>query len=60
MATRVRMAMVGCGYAARKHLHNILLQIDTTEVAVLCDRFPRCARGDRQRLRRSERCSASQ
>ncbi len=40
MATRVRMAMVGCGYAARKHLRSILLQIDTTEVAVLCDPSP--------------------
>lgn len=40
MATRVRLAMVGCGYAARKHLRSILLQLDTTEVAVLCDPSP--------------------
>ena len=40
MTERVRLAMIGCGYAARKHLRSILLQTDTTDVAVLCEPSP--------------------
>jgi predicted dehydrogenase len=32
--------LVGCGYAARKHLRNILLQTESTEVAALCEPSP--------------------
>ena len=36
----VRAALIGCGGMARYHLTRILQQLDTTQVAVLCDPSP--------------------
>lgn len=33
----VRVAMIGCGGMARAHIQQMLLQSDTTRIAVLCD-----------------------
>ena len=37
MTTKIRMAMVGCGGMAQHHLSAMLQQLDTTEIAALCD-----------------------
>ena len=34
---RVRVAVIGCGSMARGHVHSMLRQQDSTEIAVLCD-----------------------
>ncbi len=34
---KVRTVLVGCGLMAREHLKNILLQLDTTEISIVCE-----------------------
>lgn len=40
MTQLVRAALIGCGGMARHHLSQILQQLDTTQVVVLCDPDP--------------------
>jgi predicted dehydrogenase len=40
MTQPVRTALVGCGNMAQYHLEQMLQQLDTTQVAVLCDPSP--------------------
>lgn len=40
MSSPVAMAMIGCGGMARHHMRNILKQLDTTRVTVVCEPSP--------------------
>ncbi|MFN8457560.1 MAG: Gfo/Idh/MocA family oxidoreductase [Anaerolineae bacterium] len=40
MSNPVRTALIGCGNMARYHLSQMLQQLDTTKVAILCDPNP--------------------
>ena len=34
---KVKTVIVGCGLMAREHLKNMLLQLDTTEISIVCE-----------------------
>ncbi len=40
MSSPIAMAMIGCGGMARHHMRNILKQLDTTRVTVVCEPSP--------------------
>src|SRR5437868_1678957 len=40
MSNPIRLALIGCGLMARHHARNILKQLDTTHVAVVCEPSP--------------------
>jgi predicted dehydrogenase len=53
MTQLVRTAMIGCGHMAQYHLEQMLQQLDTTRITVLCDPNPGMLEKSRQLFQRA-------